>query len=115
MKVNDQKTLINRVFTAGYWLDMMLEDGIGRLRDYPELMEYPESLSRFKRRFLQFFEKRDAYLHDMQVTCHGKTSWPCTWSRTCLDRTGQRSLRTCHRPQEHGARDVVWDRTEEAT
>ncbi|MFH1568734.1 MAG: DUF6259 domain-containing protein, partial [Gemmatimonadota bacterium] len=37
MKVNDRKTLINRVFTAGYWLDLFLEDGSGRLRDYPEL------------------------------------------------------------------------------
>jgi len=76
MKVNDRKTLINRVFTAGYWLDMFLEDGIGRLSEYPQLMEYLKSLARFKERFLDFFAERDTYLHDMHVTCHNcENAW----------------------------------------
>ena len=66
-KTDEQRSLINRIFASGNWLDLYLEDGGGRLRDYPELSAYLASLTEFKKRFMSFFSRRDAYLHDMFV------------------------------------------------
>jgi hypothetical protein len=75
MKCTDYIPQINRIFTAGYWLDMWLEDGQAKLADYPELTEYLASLARFKERFSRFFNQRDAYLHTLGSQCDDPTVW----------------------------------------
>jgi hypothetical protein len=66
-KCTDKNTLINRLFTAGYWLDVYLEEGGGRLKDYPELTDYLKSLAAFKKQFVQSMGRRDTYLYDLYV------------------------------------------------
>jgi hypothetical protein len=66
-KTNEERALINRIFASGNWLDLYLEDGGGRLRDYPALAGYLGSLAEFKKHFVNFFSRRDAYLHNMFV------------------------------------------------
>ena len=63
MKCSDHLPQINRIFTAGYWLDLYLEEGSARLGDYPDLTKYLASLAAFKARFSRFFNERDFYLH----------------------------------------------------
>jgi hypothetical protein len=67
IKCMGQKAMLNRIFTGGYWIELYLQEGGARLRDYPELTRYLQSLWEFKRRFARFFNRRDAYLHDMYV------------------------------------------------
>lgn len=66
-KCADDKSLINKIFASGYWLDLYLEDGGARLGNCPELAEYLASLARFKKHFVNILGKREAYLHDMHV------------------------------------------------
>lgn len=66
-KTNDKRSLINRIFASGNLLDVYLEDGGGRLGAYPELTNYLTTLAAFKKNFLMFFSRRDAYLHNMYV------------------------------------------------
>lgn len=68
-KCTDDIPQINRIFTAGYWLDLYLEEGGARLGDYPELTKYLASLAAFKARFSRFFNQRDFYLYDMGARC----------------------------------------------
>lgn len=65
MKCTDDIPQINRIFTAGNWLDVLLEGGLGRLGDYPELTRHLASLAQFKARFSPFFNQRDVYLHTL--------------------------------------------------
>jgi hypothetical protein len=65
IKCLDQRAMLNRIFTGGYWIELYLEEGAGRLRDYPELSAYLNSLAEFKKHFSHFFNKRDAYLHNL--------------------------------------------------
>jgi hypothetical protein len=65
IKCLGQRMMLNRVFTGGYWIELYLEEGAGRLRDYPDLSAYLQSLAEFKKHFSRFFNKRDAYLHNL--------------------------------------------------
>lgn len=67
IKCMGQKAMLNRIFTSGYWIELYLEEGAARLRDYPDLTAYLQSLAEFKKRFARFFNRRDTYLHDMYV------------------------------------------------
>jgi hypothetical protein len=67
IKCMGEKAMLNRIFTSGYWIELYLKEGAGRLRDYPELTTYLQSLSEFKNHFSRFFNQRDRYLHDMYV------------------------------------------------
>jgi len=67
IKCMGQKAMLNRIFTGGYWIELYMEEGAARLRDYPELTTYLQSLAEFKKHFSRFFNQRDAYLHDMYV------------------------------------------------
>jgi hypothetical protein len=66
---------INRLFTAGYQLDLYLEEGSGRLSSYPELSEYLQSLFRFKSRFRRFFDSREEYLYTEHIHCSRTSAW----------------------------------------
>ena len=67
IKCMGQRFMLNRIFTSGYWIELYLQEGAGRLRDHPELNTYLQSLGNFKKHFSRFFNRRDAYLHDMYV------------------------------------------------
>ncbi|MHB9038442.1 MAG: hypothetical protein ACYC64_17460 [Armatimonadota bacterium] len=86
-KCSDDKSLINKIFASGYWLDLYLEDGGARLGDYPELTDYLASLARFKMRFVNTLGKRDAYLHDLYVKADSVDG---VWVRT--HRNGSEAL-----------------------
>jgi hypothetical protein len=66
-KAADDVSLVNRIFICGYWLDLYLEEGGGRLGDYPALTTHLARLADFKRQFSRFFNARDEYLHTMFV------------------------------------------------
>jgi hypothetical protein len=67
IKCMGQKAMLNRIFTAGYWIELYMEEGAARLSNYPELTAYLQTLAAFKKRFSRFFNQRDVYLHDMYV------------------------------------------------
>jgi len=69
LKCTDYIPQINRIFIAGYWLDLYLEDGGARLRDYPALTRRLASLAEFKSKFSRFFNRRDAYLYTLAARC----------------------------------------------
>ena len=87
IKCMGQKPMINRVFTAGYWIELYLEEGAARLGSYPELTAYLKTLAAFKKRFGRFFNQRDAYLHDMYVRA---TPGRGVWAR--VHRSGDEAL-----------------------
>lgn len=86
-KAADDRSVINRIFAAGYWIDLYLEDGGARLRDYPELAAYLATLAKFKKRFVDFLGRRDAYLHDMFVQAQPAAG---VWAR--VHRSGNEAL-----------------------
>ncbi|MBI3942350.1 MAG: hypothetical protein HY326_05000 [Chloroflexi bacterium] len=92
IKCSHQRSLINRIFTAGYWLEFYLEDGMGRLADYPELAAYLRSLADFKAHFLPLFSRRDFYLYNLhtQVTNMSTGDPENAWVR--VHRSGQEAL-----------------------
>jgi len=79
-KTADDKALINRIFVSGYLIDLYLEEGGGRLGDYPELSAYFASLARFKKRFVEPLARRDTYLHDMFIESGAPEAG--IWART---------------------------------
>jgi hypothetical protein len=87
IKCTGQRYMLNRIFTGGYWIELYLEEGAGRLRDHPELAAYLQSLSSFKKRFTRFFNQRDAYLHDLYVEATPKEG---AWIR--VHRSGNEAL-----------------------
>ena len=87
IKCMGERAMLNRIFTAGYWIELYMEEGAARLRDYPELTVYLQSLAEFKKRFSRFFNQRDVYLHDMHVQA---TPAEGAWVRT--HRSGDEAL-----------------------
>jgi hypothetical protein len=86
-KCDDHKSLINRIFTSGYWLDAYIKDGGARLGDYPELTQYFRSLAAFKEHFVKCLSQRDTYFYDMYVQIEGGKN---AWVRT--HRSGDQAL-----------------------
>ncbi len=75
LKCTDYRPQIVRIFIAGHWLDLWLEEGQGRLTEYPELSRFFASLAAFKERFSRFFNQRDAYLHTLGTACPDASVW----------------------------------------
>jgi len=76
IKCMGQRAMLNRIFTAGYWIELYMEEGAARLGNYPELSAYLKTLAAFKKRFTRFFNQRDAYLHEMYVeTAPAEGAW----------------------------------------
>lgn len=75
LKCTDYLPQILRIFIGGYWLDLWLEEGEGRLPDYPELARFLPTLATFKARFSRFFNQRDAYLHTLGTACADANVW----------------------------------------
>jgi hypothetical protein len=67
-KCTTERNQINRVFASGRLIEMYLEEGTGRLGDYPELTAYLQTLLAFKRRFVDCLARREAYLRDMFIS-----------------------------------------------
>lgn len=68
VKAINSISCINRIFTAGYWIDLYINDGGVQLGSYPELTKHLSSLAAFKKKFIKFFcRNRDAYFHNMYV------------------------------------------------
>jgi hypothetical protein len=66
-KCTTDRNQINRVFVSGRLIEMYLEEGVGRLGDYPQLTEYLGTLSAFKKRFQLCLAHRDSYLRDLFI------------------------------------------------